>query len=259
MGYDIMSKFLEVEGLTQKFVMNGEEHIPYRDVNFSLDKGEFLSIIGSSGCGKTTLLRTIGGFLTPTSGSVKIDGKIIKEPGNHCAMVFQTFEQLFPWKTVLSNVSYPLLVNGRFKSKEEAYDHAMKYIDMVGLAKFYNYYPHNLSGGMKQRVAIARALALEPELILMDEPFASLDADTRTMLQGELKRIWYDTGITVLFVTHSIIEAIALSTKFLAMGDQAKSIKLFEDNPVKESTGKINTPETPGYSETWGKLSKMIR
>lgn len=259
MGYGIMSKFLEIEGLTQRFITNGEEHVAYKDVSISLEKGEFLSIIGSSGCGKTTLLRTIGGFLDPTSGIVKIDGKVVNEPGKHCAMVFQTFDQLFPWKTVISNVAHPLMVNERFKTKNEAEKHAMKYLDMVGLTKFKNYYPHNLSGGMKQRVAIARALALEPSLILMDEPFASLDADSRTMLQGELKRIWYDSGITVLFVTHSIIEAIALSTKFLAMGDQSNSVKLFEPNPVQGELGKLNTPESPGYSEIWGKLSKIIR
>ena len=192
MGYGIMSKFLEIEGLTQRFITNGEEHVAYKDVSISLEKGEFLSIVGPSGCGKTTLLRTIGGFLDPTSGIVKIDGKVVSEPGKHCAMVFQTFDQLFPWKTVISNVVYPLMVNKRFKTKKEAEKHAMKYLDMVGLTKFKNYYPHNLSGGMKQRVAIARALALEPSLILMDEPFASLDADSN-MLQGELKRIWHDS------------------------------------------------------------------
>lgn len=254
-----MSAFLEIENLTQEFTANGQKHIAYKDVSISLSKGEFLAIIGPSGCGKTTLLRTIGGFLEPTSGVVKIDGKEVSEPGKHCAMVFQTFDQLFPWKTVLGNVVYPLLVNKKFSSKKETVDHAMKYLDMVGLVNFKEYYPNNLSGGMKQRVAIARALAMEPSLILMDEPFASLDADTRTMLQGELKRIWYNSGITVLFVTHSIIEAIALSTKFLAMGDYTNSIKLFEDNKVKGEAGKLRTPESPGYPETWGKLSKMIR
>lgn len=254
-----MSVFLELMSLTQEFVTDEGKYVAYKDVSLSLDKGEFLTIVGPSGCGKTTLLRTIGGLLEPTSGIVKIDGKEIKESGKHCAMVFQTFDQLFPWKTVLSNVVYPLLVNNKFKSKKEAAEHAMNYLEMVGLVKFKNYYPHNLSGGMKQRVAIARALAMEPSLILMDEPFASLDADTRTMLQGELKRIWYDSGITVLFVTHSIIEAIALSTKFLAMGDQSESIKLFEDNHVEGEPGKLKTPESPGYSETWGMLSKIIR
>lgn len=254
-----MSAFLELVNLTQEFVTNGQKHTAYKNVSLSLNKGDFLSIIGPSGCGKTTLLRTIGGFLEPTYGSVRIDGKEISEPGKHCAMVFQTFDQLFPWKTVLGNVVYPLMVNGKYKSKREAADHAMKYIEMVGLVNFKDYYPHYLSGGMKQRVAIARALALEPSLILMDEPFASLDADTRTMLQGELKSIWYNSGITVLFVTHSIIEAIALSTKFLAMGEGDTSIKLFGDNPVDGEAGKLRTPESPGYSECWGMLSKIIR
>jgi len=259
MGYGIMSKFLEIKGLTQRFISNSEEHVAYKDINVSLDKGEFLSILGPSGCGKTTILKTIGGFLDPTSGRVEINGKEILEPGKHCAMVFQTFDQLFPWKTVIDNVVYPLIVNKRFKSTRDAERHALKYLEMVGLTKFKNYYPNNLSGGMKQRVAIARALALEPELILMDEPFASLDADTRTMLQSLLKRIWHDSGITVLFVTHSIMEAIALSTKFMVMGDQEKSIKLFEDNFVKGKPGKLNTPEDFRYSDTWSKLSRIIR
>lgn len=254
-----MNKFLEIEGLTQKFAMNEGEHVAYQDVSLDLAKGEFLAILGPSGCGKTTLLRTIGGFLEPTSGVVKIDGEVIKEPGKHCATVFQTFDQLFPWKTVLGNVIYPLVINGKFKSKKQAEQHAMTYIEMVGLAKFRDYYPHKLSGGMIQRVAIARALALKPSLILMDEPFASLDADTRTNLQGELKRIWHSSGITVLFVTHSIMEAILLSTKFLAMGDGTASVKLFEPNPVKGEPGKLNTPESAGYAETWGRLSKLIR
>lgn len=254
-----MKRFLEVEKLTQEFFLNGEKYIAYRDISFSLDKGEFLTILGSSGCGKTTLLRTIGGLLHPTSGTVKINGKKINEPGKHCAMVFQTFDQLFPWKTVINNVVYPLLVNKKFKSKKDALKHAMKYLEMVKLDKFKEYYPHSLSGGMKQRVAIARVLALEPSLILMDEPFASLDADTRTMLQSELKNIWYHSDITVLFVTHSIMEAIALSSKFLVMGSGDDGIRLFEENMVQGEPSKLKTPESPNYSECWSKISKLIR
>ncbi len=254
-----MTKFLEIKELTQIFSSNDEEHIAYKDVSFSLDKGDFLSILGASGCGKTTLLKTIGGFIEPSFGSVEIRGEKITEPGKHCAIVFQNFNQLFPWKSVLNNVVYPLIVNNRYKTKAEAEKQAMKYIELVGLGKFKNYYPNHLSGGMKQRVAIARALALEPSLILMDEPFGSLDADTRHRLQEELRSIWYNSGITVLFVTHSIVEAISLGTKFLAMGDHKNSIKLFEENPVESFEDKLITPESKGYSETWGKLSKIVR
>ncbi len=254
-----MSAFLELNGLTQRFVSEGSVSTAYADINLTLGKGEFLCIIGTSGCGKTTLLRTVGGFLKPTAGTVLIEGREVMEPSTYCSMVFQTFDQLFPWKTVLGNVTYPLLIGKKFKTKKEAAEHALKYLDMVGLTGVKNYYPHQLSGGMKQRVAIARALAPQPSLILMDEPFASLDADNRTMLQRELKAIWHKSGVTVLFVTHSIIEAIALSTKFLVMGDGEQSVLLFEDNRVEGGDGQLRTPESKGYPETWGRLSKMIR
>ena len=260
MGYDALSEtYLELDNLTQEFITNGQTFTAYKNISLQLDKGEFLTIVGASGCGKTTLLRTIGGFLKPTSGVVRINGADISEPGKHCAMVFQTFEQLFPWKTVLGNVNYPLIVSKKYPIKKEADRQAMKYIEMVGLAEFKDYYPHQLSGGMKQRVAIARALAAEPSLILMDEPFASLDADTRVMLQGELKKIWHETGITILFVTHSIIEAISLSTKFLVMGKGEEGVRLFTDNLVEGERGKLRNPESPGYSECWSMLSRMIR
>lgn len=254
-----MRNFLEIEGLTQEFITNGKVHTAYRDVNIKLKKGEFLAVLGSSGCGKTTFLRTVGGLLKPTAGVVKIKGAAVTEPGRHCAIVFQTFDQLFPWKTVLNNVTYPLLVKGKFKTKKEARLQALKYLEMVNLTKFRHFYPHNLSGGMIQRVALARALALEPSLILMDEPFASLDADSRNVLQAELKRIWHASGITVLFVTHSLTEAIVLSSRFLVMGDQTQSVLFFKPNPVVGEPGKLNTPQSPGYSQTWGLLSRLIR
>lgn len=254
-----MSAFLELDHLTQQFESGDQVHTAYKDVSLSFEKGEFLCVIGSSGCGKTTLLRTIGGFSAPTSGTVKINGTEITEPSGHCAMIFQTFDQLFLWKTVLGNVVYPLLINKKFKTKRDAVSHAEKYLDMVGLSDFVDYYPNHLSGGMKQRVAIARALALEPSLILMDEPFASLDEDTRTMLQREVKKIWYESGITIIFVTHSIPEAIALSSKILAMGDAEQSVKIFADNSVEGEPGELKTPESRGYSEYWSFLSKAIQ
>jgi NitT/TauT family transport system ATP-binding protein len=254
-----MTDFLCVNNLTQHFISGDQKLEAYSKVSFSLKKGEFLSITGPSGCGKTTLLRTIGGFLPPTSGTISIAGKDIKEPGTHCGMVFQTFDQLLPWKTILGNVMYPLIINHKFTNRVETQHHARKYLDMVGLDKFKDYYPYQLSGGMKQRVAIARALAMEPSLILMDEPFASVDADTRVMLQRELKSIWYKSGITVLFVTHSIIEAISLSTRFLVMGKSKPSIRLFEENSIHSEPDKLITPENTGYSEWWSRLSHLIR
>ncbi len=254
-----MSAFLELLNLGQQFVANGQTTVPFKDVNLSLDKGEFLCILGSSGCGKTTLLRNVGGFEKPTWGEVRVDGKLVTAPGLHCAMVFQTFDQLLVWKTVVGNVMFPLLTSKKCKNRQQAREVAMHYLDMVGLTKFADFYPHQLSGGMKQRVAIARALAMEPPLMLMDEPFASLDADTRTALQKELIRIWAATGITILFVTHSIIESIALSTKLLAMGEYPDSVKIFMDNPVEGERGVLKTPESRGYPECWSMLSKAVR
>jgi len=255
-----MSSHLEIRHLSHHFSFNGEITPVFNDISLSLNKGEFLCILGVSGCGKTTLLRRLAGFLKPVEGEIFIDGNLMTNPEKHCAMVFQTFDQLLPWKTVLSNVTYPLLINKNAnRTKTQSREIAQKYLDMVGLSKFLDYYPHQLSGGMKQRVAIARALAMQPSLILMDEPFASLDADTRTALQKILLRIWKQSGVTVLFVTHSIIESIALSTKMMVLGPNAEGIKLFMDNPVKGEPGVPRTPQSPGYPECWSLLSNMIR
>lgn len=249
--------FLQVNGLTQIF----DGFTAYEDISFSLDAGDFLCIIGPSGCGKTTLLRSIGGFITPTRGHVMIKDVQVTSPGSECSMVFQTFDQLFPWKTVRGNVEYPLRINKKAKSKREANQLSQQYIDMVGLTAFTDRYPYQLSGGMKQRVAIARALALGKKTMLMDEPFASLDADSRTFLQSELKRIWKQTGITVLFITHSIIEAISLGTKILVMGKDNQGIQLMMDNPVEENPQRygMRSPESKGYAEFWTELNRLIR
>ncbi len=254
-----MSAFLELKNLGKSFTSGQGEHTVFSSINLTVEKGEFLCIVGSSGCGKSTLLRVVGGFERPTTGEVLLEGKPVAAPGPRCAMVFQTFDQLLPWRTVLGNIAYPLQVNPQAGGRQEARARAAQYLEMVGLTKFANYHPHQLSGGMKQRVAIARALAMQPELILMDEPFASLDAETRTTLQKELKRIWLESGITVLFVTHSIIESIALSTRLMAMGEHPESVKLLLENPVQGPRDELKTPESLGYAECWGLLSKAIR
>jgi NitT/TauT family transport system ATP-binding protein len=255
-----MSSYLEIRHLTQRFSFNGKDALVFQDLNFGLGKGEFLCILGASGCGKTTLLRCLAGFLKPVEGKIFIEGIFLENPGKHCSMVFQTFDQLLPWKTVLGNVSYPLFINKDTKrTKTQSKEIAREYLSRVGLSKFLEYYPHQLSGGMKQRVAIARALALQPSLILMDEPFASLDADTRTILQKELLHIWKEYGITVLFVTHSIIEAISISTKMMVLGPDAEGIKIFMDNPVEGESGVPRSPKSPRYSECWTLLANMIR
>lgn len=251
--------FLEIHNLTQAFPCGMETRTIYQNVSISLEKNEFLCVLGPSGCGKSTLLRSIGGFQKPTDGHILVNGEEITAPGQHCAMIFQTFDQLFPWKTVLANVAYPLLVGKKCGDKHEAADTAREYLRVVGLSAYESYYPYQLSGGMKQRVAIARALALQPELILMDEPFASLDASTRNNLQKEVKQLWAQSNLTVIFVTHSIIEAIGLSSKLLVLGTEDPYIKLFIDNPVTGARDKLKTPQDPGYNDCWAKLNEMIR
>ncbi|MFQ6137078.1 MAG: ABC transporter ATP-binding protein [Candidatus Hydrothermarchaeales archaeon] len=184
------------------------------DVNLKVREGEFVCLIGPSGCGKTTFLRLLAGLEAPSSGELYLDGKLILGPGDDRGVVFQEFA-LFPWRTAVKNVEFGLEIKGL--SREERGETAMKYIDMVGLTGRENCYPHQLSGGMKQRVGIARALANEPEVLLMDEPFGSLDAQTRNRMQGELLEIWKKTGKTIIFVTHNVDEAVYLADRIVVM------------------------------------------
>ncbi|WP_084363651.1 ABC transporter ATP-binding protein [Rhizobium sp. RU36D] len=193
----------------------GARHEALRNINLEIGAGEFVSIIGPSGCGKSTLLYIVGGFERATEGAVRIHGKPITGPGRDRGPVFQEFA-LFAWKTVLENVAYGLRLQG--KTKQEAEDRARGFLKMVGLERFAGFYPKELSGGMKQRVAIARTLAYGPEILLMDEPFGALDARTRNHLQRDLLKIWEEDRKTVLFVTHSVEEAVFLSDRVVVMG-----------------------------------------
>lgn len=195
--------------------------------NISLDiyQGEILALLGPSGCGKTTLLRQIAGFDDRESGSVWMDGQEIVKPEVKRIMIFQDYNQLFPWKTVLQNVVYPLQVNRIGESRTVNWEIALKYLKLVELSGFEDSYPHQLSGGMKQKAAIARALALNPEILLMDEPFGSLDALTRLQLQNLLLKIWRETGVTIILVTHDIQEAVILSDRIVVMGRRGVGIK----------------------------------
>jgi NitT/TauT family transport system ATP-binding protein len=185
-------------------------------VSFEVHQGDRYVLLGPSGCGKSSLLKSIAGFLPPVSGSFHLNGRPIERPGSDRMMVFQEFDQLLPWKTVLGNVMFPLLVNRRM-SRAAAREQARKVIAKVNLGAFEGTYPHMLSGGMKQRVAIARALAMEPAVLLMDEPFAALDALTRRKMQEELVALWDEVGFTVIFVTHSIDEALLIGNRILVM------------------------------------------
>jgi NitT/TauT family transport system ATP-binding protein len=185
------------------------------DVSFDVWRGDRFVLLGPSGCGKSTLLKAVGGFIAPRAGSLQLDGKPIVKPGPDRIVVFQEFDQLPPWKTVKQNVMFPLLAGGT--PRKEADARAMDWLAKVGLAPFADAYPHTLSGGMKARVAIARALAMQPEILLMDEPFAALDALTRRRMQEELHALWEETPFTMLFVTHSIEEALVVGNRILLL------------------------------------------
>ena len=210
------SVLLDVSGVTLQY--KTPRHLvtaTYR-VDFSVHQGDRYVILGPSGCGKSTLLKAVGGFMPPVEGSIRIRGRKIDAPGPDRMMVFQEFEQLMPWKTVYQNVLFPMKVTKKFAAAEAA-ERANAVIEKVGLAKFRDVYPHMLSGGMKMRVAIARAMALEPDILLMDEPFAALDALTRRTMQQELLALWDQLRFTVLFVTHSIEEAIIVGSRILVL------------------------------------------
>lgn len=198
-----------------------------RDISFEVMDGEFLSIIGPSGCGKTTVLRIISGLDLPAKGKVLFKGEEIKKPTKQIGFVFQE-SALFPWRSVKRNIEFPLELNGA--SKEERDRKSKRYVKLVGLEGFEKAYPHQLSGGMKQRASLARALAAEPEALLMDEPFASLDALSREKMQGELQRIWEKEKKTIIFVTHSVEEALFLSDRIIVLTPRPTGIK--EEIPI---------------------------
>lgn len=183
-------------------------------VSFGMRQGEFLALVGPSGCGKSTLLNIVAGFDQATTGEIRLDGKLLRGPGADRGVVFQQ-GALFTWMSVLDNVAFGPMARG--VSKAKAYETAMGYIELVGLSAFAKRYPYELSGGMQQRVGIARALANEPRILLMDEPFAALDQQTRELLQDEIKRIWKRTQRTILWITHSIDEALFLATHIAVM------------------------------------------
>lgn len=207
----------------EKTFFNKDENTSFTvfdNINLTIKKGEFLSLLGPSGCGKSTLLNIIAGLDKSTKGVIKIGSKTISGPGPDRGVVFQE-AALMPWLTVLENVMFGLK---KKMNKEEAKNKAMDYLKLVHLSKFINSYPHELSGGMKQRVSIARALAMDPEILLMDEPFGALDEQTRSMLHKEVQFIWEQTGKTIVFVTHNIRESILLSDRIILMGTRPGGI-----------------------------------
>lgn len=199
-----------------------------QDIHLEVKAGEFISLLGPSGCGKTTLLKCLDGLIALDEGEIRVGGRPIQGPGRDRAFVFQSFG-LFPWRTVLGNVTLPLEAAGRPKAERETV--ARRYIELVGLGNFIDRHPHELSGGMQQRVGLARALAVDPEILLMDEPFGALDAQTRELMQIELLQIWEANRKTVVFVTHSVDEALFLSQRIVVMSARPGTIVKVLDVP----------------------------
>ena len=207
---------IAVDRVSMAFETDNEHRFVLKDLSLDIADGEFLTIVGLSGCGKTTLLNLIAGLLTPTSGAITVDGKPVTGPGPARAVVFQD-ASLLPWRSVLRNVELGVEMQKRY-GKEEIRERALAHLETVGLPDFANAYPHQLSGGMRQRVNLARALIAEPDVLLMDESFAALDAHTRESMGYELQRIWAESRKTVIFITHSADEAVTLSDRIVVMG-----------------------------------------
>lgn len=220
---------LNVNNLKKSFGPVDHEHVVFDHVSLDIHRREFVTIIGPSGCGKSTFIRIAAGLDQATDGEMLLDGKPIFGPGPDRGMVFQGYT-LFPWRTVKENVMFGLEMQG--KSSSEAESTAREWLEMVGLSRFEESYPHELSGGMKQRVAIARALANEPRVLIMDEPFGALDALTRCKMQAYLLQIWRKVDITILFITHDLDEAIYLSDRILVLGVNPGGVREIIENPV---------------------------
>lgn len=223
-----VSRQVIVDGLTHRYRSKGESVLALDDINLTLEPGEFVCVVGPSGCGKTTLLRMLAGFLQPTGGEVRVGGKAVRAPAPERGVVFQQ-ANLYPWLTVSKNVEYGLRMRG--VRKKERVETARRYLELVGLAGFESRAPYELSGGMQQRCQIARVLALDPAIMLMDEPFGALDALTRERMQDELLRIWNATGKTIFFITHSVEEAVFLSTRVMVMSARPGRIAHLEEVP----------------------------
>ena len=244
---------LRIEGLYKSYT--NESNPVLADFNLEVHRGEFVTLIGPSGCGKTTALRVITGLLKPDAGAVWVDNQPSPGPSRDKGMVFQHFN-LFPWRSALKNAAYGLEMQG--VPEKSRLDTAAEYLRLVGLGKYLDYYPWQLSGGMRQRVGLARALAIRPKVLLMDEPFGSLDALTREQLQGMLQRICVEQSLTVLFVTHSTDEAIYLSDRVVVMGVKpGRVIAEFSVNMPKPRSG-YDWRSHPEHNRIRGLIWKLL-
>lgn len=245
---------LEIDHLSRQFTGEHGPVTALRDICFQVHRRELVCVIGPSGCGKSTLIRIIAGLDDPTSGRMLVDGKETSGPSPERGMVFQGYT-LFPWLTVKKNVMFGLEMAGKSDATAEA--EARQWIELVGLAKFADAYPHQLSGGMKQRVAIARALAPNPRVLLMDEPFGALDAQTRAQMQSHLLEIWRNVDVTILFITHDLDEAILLADRILVLKANPGEVQEVIEVPVPRPRS-IDQTTTPEFLATRRRLEALI-
>ncbi len=243
---------VEVDGVTLQYKTPDSLITATYRVSFDIHPGDRFVLLGPSGCGKSTLLKTLAGFLKPTEGEMRLNGKAITEPGPDRMMVFQEFDQLLPWKTVQQNITFPMRKNG--VARAEADERAHDILGKVNLSKFANSFPHMLSGGMKQRVAIARAMAMRPKLLLMDEPYAALDALTRRKMQDELLQLWDDVRFTLVFVTHSIEEAVILGNRICVLSPHPGQVRA----ELNSHAFGHEDREGAGFHELCGSIRRML-
>jgi NitT/TauT family transport system ATP-binding protein len=234
----------------------GERFSALENISLRVEPGEFMVLVGPSGCGKSTLIDLLGGLSQPSSGQILLDGEPITGPGLNRGIVFQQYA-LFPWRTALENVEFGL--EAKRVPKAERRDIARNHLDMVGLSGFEGRFPHELSGGMKQRVAIARSLAYDPEVLLMDEPFAALDAQTRETLQVELVKIWEKSRTTILFITHGIDEAVCLGQRIAVMTSRPGRIKRIVDVPTDFRRGTEDVRSLPEFGQLRHEIWSLLR
>lgn len=246
---------VNVEGVSMTFSRRGQSTQVLESINLQIKPGELVCLLGPSGCGKSTLLNIIAGFIKPTAGYVMVDQRQVKKPGADRGFVFQQYS-LLPWKTTFQNVELGLKIKGMPKAERE--DMVGEYLNLVGLAKYRNAYPSQLSGGMQQRASIVRALVNSPSVLLMDEPFAALDAQTRHMMQELLLTIWSTLKTTVIFVTHDIEEAIFLGDRIFVMGVQPGRIKAELDIPLARPRH-VDDMLTPEFTQLNRQVFELIR
>jgi len=248
---------IALRNATKRFLgTGGAPHTAVRDLTFTVNAGEFVAVVGPTGCGKSTTLSLISGLEPPSSGEVDVDGAPVRGIPDGVGYMFQA-DAVLPWRSVVDNVAAGPRYRG--VAKDEARERAMVWVERVGLSGFAKYYPHQLSGGMRKRVALAQTLVTEPRILLMDEPFSALDVQTRALMQDELLRLWQGTGAAVVFVTHDLEEAIALSDRVVVMTSSPATIKAIFDVPLPRPRNVEEIRLTPAFIDTYREIWESLR